>query len=124
MNSYYDEYLNIFVDTFCACAVFVMAHPLISCIVYDTQNDNYHNPLRKACVGRMRMFSRGSHSVVLCIIITTQFEQSFHLVARAKSMGLKSDWQHHDHRTIPAEDNDRRLNWAGVVGMEGDYHTL
>jgi hypothetical protein len=46
MNSYYDEYLNIFVDTECAaCAVFVMAHPLISCIVYGTQNDNYHNQL-------------------------------------------------------------------------------
>ena len=44
MNSYYDEYLNIFVDTFSA--VLVMAHPLISCIVYGTQNDNYHNQLR------------------------------------------------------------------------------
>lgn len=44
-SSYYDEYLNIFVDTCCACAVFVMAHPLISCIVYGTQNDNYHNQL-------------------------------------------------------------------------------
>lgn len=48
MNSYYDEYLNIFVDTYSA--VFVMAHPLISCIVYGTQNDNYHNQLGKACV--------------------------------------------------------------------------
>lgn len=40
---YYDEYLKIFVDTFSA--VLVMAHPLISCIVYGTQNDNYHNQL-------------------------------------------------------------------------------
>ena len=69
MNSCYDEYLNIFVDTFCACALLVIAHPLISCIVYGTQNDNYHNQLGGGVRGKNEDVFHGSRSVVFCIII-------------------------------------------------------
>lgn len=104
MNSYYDEYLNIFVDTFSA--VLVMAHPLISCIVYGTQNDNYHNQLRGKWV---RDYQSGD--TTSCDLY--YYHQTHHALLqartvvrrKAKSIDLKRDWQDDDTE----KDNDRKL---------------
>lgn len=107
-------------------ALFVMAHPLISCIVYATLNDNYHNQLCR-CVGRMeaRMFS-GRHtmscfaSLSSCIHISAGAFISAVSDARAPGrtqlIGLKSDWQGNDIIT----DNDRGLNSGADARL--DYH--
>lgn len=85
-----------------------MAHPLISCIVYGTQNDNYHNQLRGGVRGKNEDVFHGSRSVVFCIIISKQCQACFTEPSKYRGSkidcGFNNDWQHHDIKKTKTDD--------------------
>lgn len=72
-----------------------MAHPRISCIVYGTQNDNYHNQFRKACARRMGLAWELQKDVAMILKhISMMFHISDYHREDPKSIRLKIDWQY------------------------------